>query len=152
MKQCYKDINKGMILRIIWTIFIFSFTKKNYLMMAILLTVLDLVDNYYLWMRYDRSCLKIHHYQNLDKIVDLLSYFYVYYIYGLDNKFLLFILYRLIGVMMYLPTRKCKYLMVFFDFIKEHLVLLHFGFNEQYLGLFIIGKILFEFLMCKYKK
>ena len=62
------------------------------------------------------------HYQKYDKIVDIFSYILLLFIYYDDKLLLYFIIYRLIGVILFSLTKKSIYLIIFFDFIKEYLL------------------------------
>ena len=102
----------------------------------------------------EKQCTKRFYYQVSDKIYDSISYLMVYVFlrqfFRLDAKsdmiLLLFILYRIIGVVLFYKTKNSTWLILFFDFIKEFfLYLAIFGNNYSYIGLFIGCKIMFEY-------
>lgn len=64
----------------------------------------------------------------------------------IDNTYLLFLLWRIIGIIFFTLTKKSVYLIIMFDFMKEYLLYLYlFNKNNNYLGFCIFGKILFEY-------
>ena len=160
MKVCDKLVRDGMILRYIITIisyYILSIFMNNniinkyiYLILPILLTALDEVDNlftiFYKYKGKYNGCTKLFYYQYTDKICDSISYLLLYLFFKLDYILLLFILYRIIGVILFTFTKNSKWLIIFFDFAKEYLVYLFFFRNNyQYLPFVILAKILFEY-------
>jgi hypothetical protein len=152
--RCEEDINYGMILRLIITIISFAYLyiyindkyiKKNiFAILPILLTLLDVMDGYKLHGRED--CYKTYYYQIFDKIVDVISYSLLFVFLPLDTTLLFFVLYRIIGVIIFTVTRQKTSLIVFFDFVKEYLLYLFiFDKNYTYFASCIFLKILFEY-------
>ena len=124
------------------------FTLKNYiyLILPIVLTLLDEVDNIFTTFYNANNCVKSFYYQSNDKICDSISYFLLYAFFKLDFIFLFFILYRVIGVILFYYTKNSSWLILFFDFAKEYLLYLFiFGNNFFYLPFFILCKICFEY-------
>lgn len=156
MIDCNKLINAGIITRYILTIiiiYILSRTIGNnkyiYLILPIILHLLDSVDNIFF---YDftklkkKKCSKLFYYQYNDKVSDLISYLLIFIFFKIDYLFLFFILYRVIGVILFYITKNSKWLIIFFDFAKEYLIYLFiFGQKYIYIPYFIFLKICFEY-------
>lgn len=156
--------------RIIATFIFFIFLKKMenipfiqkylYLLIFIGLLVLDSIDTFYLLNinnvhNFDiilHKLYKIKYYQINDKIIDTFTYLLLISLFPSDNILKFFVLYRLIGVLLYLKTKNNYSLVIFFDFIKEYLLYLFiFGHNYIYLTLFLILKIILEFYLYSQK-
>lgn len=153
-KACKKLIDNGMTLRYIVTVITFYFlslnvfTLKNYiyLILPIVLTLLDEVDNIFTTFYNANNCTKLFYYQSNDKICDVISYLLLYAFFKLDFILLFFILYRVIGVILFYYTKNSSWLILFFDFAKEYLLYLFiFGNNFICLPFFILCKICFEY-------
>jgi hypothetical protein len=85
------------------------------------------------------------YYNSVDKCLDTLSYIVAYFMFNLDNVFSYFLIYRIIGVLLYMLTLNSKWFIIFFDFTKEYLIYYYFfNNNYKYLLIFIILKIYFE--------
>lgn len=159
MIVCKDAINSSMIIRIILTIIsIFLLSKiriplvnKNlYLILPILLTILDETDNINTFnLKYKgilNGCTKTFDYQIKDKYVDVLSYLYTNYIFESDDIIYKLSIYRLIGVILFGISGLSKYLIIFFDFVKEYMLYKYiFADNYTYLPIAIIFKIIFEY-------
>ena len=160
--DCRKAINNGFIFRYLTTAISLiavtmntdaSFIKKYMnIILIILLILLDDADNIFLisdklYNKPSDRCAKSFHYQYLDKINDLLSYGLVYILlFNSDYILLSLILYRVIGVILFSMTKDSKWLIIFFDFIKEYLLYLYlFGNDYRYIAVFILSKIGFEY-------
>lgn len=156
--------------RIIATFIFFIFLKKMenipfiqkylYLLIFIGLLALDSIDTFYLLNinnvhNFDiilHKLYKIKYYQINDKIIDIFTYLLLISLFPSDNILKFFVLYRLIGVLLYLKTKNNYSLVIFFDFIKEYLLYLFiFGHNYIYLTLFLILKIILEFYLYSQK-
>lgn len=159
MKRCFEYINYGIILRIIATLFIFYmvsiyYSKNPYLLIiiAVLLALLDSADGV-VWKKIilkhshiDNVCYITFYYQITDKIMDLLSYFFVYYTFSLDNLFLLFVIIRGIGLMLFGFSKNANWLIIFPDLMKEYLIYIFiFGKNKIYLPALILAKVGYEY-------
>ena len=154
MKSCIKNINKGMIVRVILTIFFILTIKYNkiknlLLIIPITYMLLDHVDSTFSKI-HNKKCFKTFHYQKYDKIVDIFSYILLLFIYPNDRILLYFILYRLAGVILFSQTKNSTYLIIFFDFIKEYILYKHFYKNYNKIHYYIIIKIIIEVIMHKY--
>jgi hypothetical protein len=157
-QDCYKSINTSMILRIILTVlslFLVSispnlFVKQNiYLILPILLQLLDHLDSLSLKAikGIDNKCSKIFNYQINDKIIDVASYIYTYYLFNSDVNILFLSLYRLLGVILFYLTKSSNWLIVFFDFVKEYMLYVYFfNNNYTYLPIAIVAKIIYEYI------
>jgi hypothetical protein len=168
---CDNLIKKGMIFRYIVTIIGFcililivnyKFIKNNiYIILTVLLILIDSTDNkLYIYNNLNNNtqlnCTHLFNYQCLDKICDsfsyLLSYIFLCLYFKTDSILLIFILYRIIGVILFSITRNSIWLVVFFDFIKEYFIYLFiFNNNYVYIPLFILCKICFEYYWHKIK-
>jgi hypothetical protein len=86
-------------------------------------------------------------YHTQDKIIDSLSYIFVWYVFKLDNKFLYLALYRLIGVYWYYHTNNKKIFILFPDVFKEFLLLEGFYKFDKYIPYIIVFiiKMIFEY-------
>lgn len=158
---CNSHIDNGMKLRYIVTIiclYVISLLANHqnivqsylYVLLPITLTFLDSIDNLFKYYHYYdnriKRCVKTFHYQYTDKICDVVSYGFMFMFFKLDNILLYLILFRTIGVVLFSITKKSIWLVVFFDFVKEYLVYSFvFGKNTQYLPIFILLKIAFEY-------
>jgi len=85
-------------------------------------------------------------YQMRDKICDTITYLLLFKFFDLDYAMLFFVLYRMLGVILFYFTKNSKWLVIFFDFVKEYfLYVFVFGYDYSYIPAFITGKILFEY-------
>lgn len=158
MDICNTKIINGIIIRYITTFIAFYFLSTNignilnkgkyiYLILPILLTLLDNVDNLFTIFYKNNICTKTYYYQYNDKICDSISYLSLFLFFNIDKTTLIFILYRLIGVILFYVTMNKKWLIIFFDFVKEYLIyLFFFGNNYLYLlPILMLSKICFEY-------
>jgi hypothetical protein len=158
MSTCEELLYKGFVVRYLTTFLSlgllgFYFYNKNvktyiYLIIPILLSVLDSVDNK-IAKFHGKNCTNTFYYQTWDKVCDsfsyVLTYLFLCFFLKSDVILLFFVLYRIVGVLLFSMTKNSRWLVVFFDFVKEYLVYLFlFGRNFNYIPIFIIGKILFE--------
>jgi len=166
MVDCEQLIQKGVILRTIITFISFYciylylqnkwVMKYLYLIVPIILTLSDHVDNFFLYsfnsfFPTKNKCSKLFYYHIYDKITDSLSYVltYLFLLFFLNNDPLLlfFVMYRIVGVCIFSFTKDSSWLILFFDFVKEYLLYLFlFGKNFDHLPIFIALKIMFESL------
>lgn len=153
MKQL---IYNSAIMRLLFTIIIFVIYKNIYhnnhtlyLLMPFILILLDEIDNIFLINKY-HVLTKSYTYQTLDKINDCISYVLVPVFFNVDVILLFFIIYRVIGVILYIITHNNNYLIIFFDFVKEYMLLYYicnkFNYVHQYYTLIIILCILLKLL------
>lgn len=164
-EDCIYRLRLGIYARVFLTILlIFAiekyFMKSKYLLLIIVAKILltDAIDSiftlFYKGTLNDciNPCTELHYYQSADKIMDLVNYILIYFMLDYDNLFGIFILWRLIGVILFNITKKRIWLVVFFDFMKEYLLYRYFiGKNNSYLPLFILGKIGFEYYFHIYR-
>jgi hypothetical protein len=158
MDICNKLVTDGINIRYITTFLSFYVVALNitflnkylYLLLPILLTVLDAIDSIFILHynyknKYNR-CKFGYNYQISDKICDSISYLLLFLFFKLDIILLLFVVYRIIGVVLFYFTKNSSWLILFFDFAKEYLLYLFiFGNNYIYLPIFILLKIGFEY-------
>ena len=164
--NCIDRINYGMILRFVLTIGSFYTLIKmkvstRYLpiILIILMLVLDGADNAFniyvnnVWSFNDISkCTFSYHYQSLDKILDLFTYILLFTFYKNDKYLLLFVIWRSLGVLMNTLTGNRKWLVLFFDFVKEYLLYKYLFPNTlSYLSIFVFAKIIFEYYFHVYR-
>ena len=156
MYNCNKRIDNGLFMRYVITILLLYLISINmnhkiikkyiYLILPIILTILDEIDNIFTVFYKNNICTKTFHYQLQDKICDSISYLFLCLFFKFDGLLLFFILYRIIGILLFYSTKNSKWLIVYFDFVKEYLLYLFiFGKNYTFLPLFIISKIYFEY-------
>jgi hypothetical protein len=92
------------------------------------------------------NCLYTDFYTIKDKIADLASYVLVFLIFFKNDYLLLvFILYRAVGIILYLLTSNTIWFIPFFDFIKEYLLYNYLFKTNKYIFVFIILKIIYEY-------
>jgi hypothetical protein len=91
------------------------------------------------------------YYNIVDKCVDTISYIIAYFVFNLNNIFLYFLFYRMVGVGLYIYTQDSRWLILFFDFMKEYLIYFFLVKNNlSYMWLFILLKIYFEIYLHSY--
>jgi hypothetical protein len=91
------------------------------------------------------------YYNIIDKCVDTLTYIVAYFVFNLNSIFLYFLLYRIVGIILYAFTFNSRWLIVFFDFMKEYLIYFFLVKNDlSYIWIFIILKINFELYLHYY--
>lgn len=166
----YKNIYYGFLSRIIATLIFFIFLKKMehipfiqkylYLLIFIGFIVLDTIDTFYLLNIHNiytfdtilHNLYKIKYYQINDKIIDIFTYLLLIGLFPSDNILKFLVLFRLIGILLYLKTKNNYSLVIFFDFVKEYLLYLFiFNHNYNFLPLFLILKIILEFYLYSQK-
>lgn len=171
LKNCNKFVNHGILIRIILTILTFELLKQQnnpkdiFLQLPILLTILDLADglvvkyNQYKkkpqFLLFPSNCTRLSkYYHYIDKGIDILSYIYAYvsfYDTIKDSLLEYFIIYRLIGVLMFIITGQKQFIIILFDFVKEYMLYRYFVKPNIYvLVLCIILKIAFEYYFHTY--
>jgi hypothetical protein len=92
------------------------------------------------------TCNYTNFYVIKDKIADLASYILVFLIFFKNDYLLLsFILYRVVGIVLYLLTNNTNWFILFFDFIKEYLLYNYLFKTNKYIIIFIILKINYEY-------
>lgn len=134
-----------------------SMAKRHYLLIPFILILLDEIDNIFLINKY-HILTKSYTYQTLDKINDCISYILVPVFFNVNSTLIFFIIYRIIGVILYIITHNNNYLIIFFDFVKEYMLLFYFCNKFNYihhyykliLVLCILLKLLFEYYYHKY--
>jgi hypothetical protein len=93
-----------------------------------------------------KSCNYTNFYVIKDKIADLASYILVFlFFFRTDYLLLAFILYRIVGIILYLITNNTAWFIPFFDFIKEYLLYNYLFKTNKYIFIFIILKIIYEY-------
>jgi hypothetical protein len=150
--QCTETVKFGQKLRIVTTLLLFSIvkylkfdSKKLFIIIPILLFLFDEIDSEYLKLKNTKKCVSTLFYQKYDKIIDLLSYIFVLYLFGLDNIFSVFCIFRAFGTILFLLSGKSYFLMMTPDLMKEYLIYrYYFPTENKYLIYLIIYKFIFE--------
>jgi hypothetical protein len=144
-------IQIGMMTRVTLTLLVIPMTKYvmiDYrIVLYFILLFLDHVDSLLPLFMYGIRVGGEWEYQILDKIVDTLSYGYVLLLYSeqLDPLFRIALIYRMIGVILFIVTRQSFWLILFFDTVKEILLYRYlFEENNSYLVAMVILVILYE--------
>lgn len=161
---CNKSILIDFIIRIILSIITFYLLKQYYsenkylyLIIPFLLIILDLTDNitqFIFSKLYNFSkdiCTHTFLYQSLDKIVDLLSYICIWYLFDKTQSMFILIIVRLIGILFFHQYKKSFSLMIFPDLIKEFMVYKYFNNTNNNFIYIVILKIIFEIYYHSYK-
>ncbi len=160
-KGCIKRIYYGEVIRLFITFITFDLiskyflhTKNLLLVLPIAMILLDGTDNIFTRLysfkfgNYIHNvCTTLFEYQILDKINDLVTYFLAWHWFKLDLLFLVFTIWRAIGVIIFGLTRSALPLIAMPDFMKEYLLFKYFWPTKTYiLAIIIIGKTIFEWV------
>ena len=151
----HESISYGIILRCTLSFLVFIWLaikrpKHLYLILPIALTILDLSDIVFFniynhFISNEKQCYATFEYQIADKTLDCLSYL-VFLFLKIDYVTLFFIVYRMLGVLLFYTTRNMHWGILFFDFVKEYMLYLYFfGKNYNYLWICVALKIAFEY-------
>jgi len=153
------NIKEAIVSRLLITILVFYNLKihntKKYILiiLPVILILLDSIDGNIIKYnnKYCRYNTHTFSYQINDKIADLISYIFMLYLLPKNTILNFFILYRIIGVILFYYTKNSQWLIIFFDFVKEYLIYLYF-FKDSTLMLIvmILLKIVFEFIFHTY--
>ena len=146
------NIKEAIIIRLLITILVFYILKicntKKYILiiLPVILILLDSIDSNII--KYSTNTFS---YQINDKIADSISYIFMLYLLPKNTILNFFILYRIIGVILFYYTKNSQWLIIFFDFVKEYLIYLYFFKNSTLmLIVMILLKIVFEFVYHTY--
>ena len=180
-EKCNKLVTYGFILRYTLTVlsllYLYTFSNKFikkyiFLILPFLIEFLDNIDifpakiyselqkyGYVKNMDHTKDsaeCIYHFYYQSMDKICDSISYILAFLFlsiyFKVDVILLFFIMYRIIGVVLFYITKDSSWLILFFDFIKEYILYLFiFNKNYVYIPIFIFLKISFEIYWHKFK-
>lgn len=143
---------------------ILYYGKNNILTMIFILIFLDILDCNPLIIKMfskkelitNEYCSKNRTYSILDKIIDIIQYIYAIYLLkniittSQFNIISIFIIFRIIGIISYISIQKSWLYIIFFDFIKEYLLLIYLFGNKLNNKVFIIAiilKVLYEYSM-----
>lgn len=157
MLNINSPIQQGLIVRVVLTLGVIPVLLKididPRITLWFALIILDRIDFWSSKLIDPNVSSHTHEYQIGDKIVDILSYWYVYELYPFDSIYLYLLIYRTIGVILFSLTRNVIWLTVMFDAVKEMLVYRYlFEENNTYLPLMIIGVVIFEVIHSKFGK
>jgi hypothetical protein len=153
------------LLRILATPLLF-FTRKSVPYTVLLLVFLDIVDCNPLVLKMfskeeiekHQYCSLNHEYVVIDKLIDIFQYcIAIYFLSPQLPKHVIHVLMgftitRLIGIFHHINTKDPTYFIIFFDFIKEYLLLFYIYQPNLTLIILIeaiVGKIAFEYVMHK---
>lgn len=145
MQTC--NFNQAAVFRLTLTLVIFvclarlNLPKKK-IVLALLMGILDYADSVPLT---NHTCTKTFAYQSRDKIGDFVTYLIAYYMFGLDETYLWFLLWRLVGVGLFLVSKKSWPLIICPDLMKEYLVYSDLVHTNDYLPILVFGKIGYEY-------
>ena len=163
--NCSEVLNENMIVRVflffLFLLILFKYSDNKiihkYLLVILIVSLFisDIVDTTFpnfiapLFTN-EKSKYKSCNYTNFyiikDKIADLASYILVFLIFFKTDYLLLsFILYRGVGIVLYLLTNNTNWFILFFDFIKEYLLYNYLFKTNKYIFIFIILKIIYEY-------
>ena len=163
--NCSKILNENMIVRVfsffLFLLVIFKYSNNKvihkYLLLILIVSLFvsdksdTIFPNFFAPLftnekpKYN-SCLHTDIYTIKDKIADLASYILVFLIFFKNDYLLLaFILYRVVGIILYLITNNTAWFIPFFDFIKEYLLYSYLFKTNKYIFVFIILKIIYEY-------
>lgn len=143
-------------LRVAVTFILFVMLKwpTNPYALVLAITVLDEIGQLHAYFGKDggwenkERVTKTEAYQQADKISDALTYLMLFYLIPNDPVLHFFVVFRAIGVLLYVWTKKVWPLIVFFDFAKEYILYKQlFSHSEHANAIFvasIFAKILFE--------
>jgi len=163
--NCSKILNENMIVRVflffLFLLILFKYSDNKIIhkyLLVILITALfisDIADTAFpnfinSLFTNEKPKYNNCHYTNFyiikDKIADLASYILVFLIFFKNDYLLLaFILYRAVGIVLYLITNNTNWFILFFDFIKEYLLYNYLFKTNKYIFIFIILKIIYEY-------
>jgi len=151
MDNCIKYVNRGIYLRIVITFIAFFIINKYHLdnkylliILSLVLLLLDFTDNLFTITK--RNCHYIYYYKINDKINDLLSYLLVYLLFPLNRVYLMFIIYRAIGILLFVITKNSVWFVIMPDLLKEYLIYTYiYKSNNIYLPILILCKVIFEY-------
>ena len=163
--NCSKILNENMIVRVflffLFLLILFKYSDNKIIhkyLLVILITALfisDIADTAFpnfinSLFTNEKPKYNNCHYTNFyiikDKIADLASYILVFLIFFKNDYLLLaFILYRAVGIVLYLITNNTAWFIPFFDFIKEYLLYNYLFKTNKYIFIFIILKIIYEY-------
>jgi hypothetical protein len=163
--NCSEILNENMILRVfsffLFLLILFKYSNNKvihkYLLLILVVSLLlsDLLDTIFpifLGTPFTKekfkyqSCIYTSFYVIKDKVADLVSYILVFLIFFKNDYLLLvFILYRAVGIVLYLLTNNTNWFILFFDFIKEYLLYNYLFKTNKYIFIFIILKIIYEY-------
>ena len=152
-------------LRILGTPLLF-FTRNSIPYTVLLLVFLDIVDcNPLVLKMFSKEEIEKHQYCSLnyeyvviDKIIDIFQYCVAIYFLSpklpkhIIHVLMGFTITRLIGIFYHIRTRDPTYFIIFFDFIKEYLLLFYIYQPNLTIGILlqtIVGKIAYEYGMHK---
>jgi hypothetical protein len=146
----------SLLLRTLLTPLLFL-TRTNVLYSVILLTLLDIIDCNPIVMKLlpeearKKGCSYDKTYQLADKTIDLIQYIVAVFLLrpvlpsNIFSTILFLIIYRIAGLALYLQNNNPKTFIIFFDFIKELLVL-SYKFNGAIPNIILIPAMLLKMI------
>ena len=163
--NCSEILNENMIVRVffifLFLLILFKYSNNKvihkYLLLILVVSLLlsdflDTIFPIFLGNSFTKekfkyqSCIYTSFYVIRDKLADLVSYILVFLIFFKNDYLLLvFILYRAVGIILYLLTSSTIWFIPFFDFIKEYLLYSYLFKTNKYIFVFIILKIIYEY-------
>lgn len=164
--ECEAKIRLGLFLRCLVTLIVLGYLKffnkhdKNLLALIVVkILLLDTIDSlpslFYKGTKDTcwNPCTRYPYYQKWDKIIDLVTYILFFIEFNYDIYLFILIVWRAIGVVLFIRSENRNWLIPFFDFIKEYLIFIFlFGKNNfKYIWIIFLGKIGFEYYLHRYR-
>ena len=117
---------------------------RVYLILPFFLTALDGIDST-ISIKAGPQALHTFSYKIRDKMADAISYLFAFVIFRIDKEFLYYLMFRVVGIILFGMTRDVKWLVIFPDLLKEYL-LYHEVYNGEMSGfpVLIPVKMVFE--------
>jgi hypothetical protein len=157
--MCDAGIQRGSRLRYLATVVLaaafYPSIRRYPVLAAVILFALDFADVAYLELVKSpdkvfayRTCTRTFAYQGRDKVCDLLSYVLFFLVFFRHDAVLAaLVLFRLVGVLLFLWTEDEGWLVPFFDFFKEYVVYTALFRDRAYLAPLMVLKVVVEYFM-----
>ena len=97
------------------------YIKGNYLLIAFVLYELDGIDSLITGLE-NKDNVKTFAYKIHDKVADAISYFFAFMLFPIEKEYLYFLLYRVVGIILFGLTRNINWIIICPDMMKEYLV------------------------------
>lgn len=123
--------------------------KTLYLSLVILMLILGQIDRVPFEIAGARFCAETMEYRAKNEVANLTTYLSAYVAFDLGYVYLFLLIWRAIGVILFLHTRKVWLLVAFPDCMKEYLLYASFFGNLVYFPIVVGAKIAVEALTLK---
>lgn len=116
-----------LIVTIITLVCVRRYTKApGYIIIALLVGVLDQLDSLYLMRTpgygYETRACDTYNYILRDKVADSISYALAFALFEIEPSYMLFVMWRFVGVLLYGITKQVRWIIICPDMAKEYLV------------------------------